>query len=364
MIGPQSARFALLLPFMTYAGASFAQTPSIEAFYKEKQVSLIITGSPGSIYDMYARTLSYAMAKRIPGEPTIVPRSMVGGGHLVGANYLYNVAPQDGSVIGSIGETMPLVQLLEPDQVKFDVSKFNWIGNPNVANLTLTVWSGKGFDTLQDAMTKTVIIGASGATSPSATTPTLLNNILGAKFKVINGFPANQLDMAMERGEIDGRGSAQWEWWKISRPQWIKEKKISILMQMGPRKEPDLPDVPLLNDLARTAEERQVFALHSSTVVVGRPLLMPPNVPVERVAVWRKAFFDTVSDPAFLAEAKKMKLPINPIFGEDMQRAVNEVAATPKHVIDLSKAALEGRPVYECVQAGSDFQTCMGSAKR
>ena len=361
-----AARFAflwILSPVIAYPSVSIGQTNAANQFYKDKQVSLIITGSPGSIYDMYARTLAHAMAKRIPGEPTIVPRSMVGGGHLVGTNYLYNVAPQDGSVMGSIGETMPLVQLLEPEQVKFDVSKFNWIGNPNVANLTLTVWGGKGFDSLQDAMTKTIVIGASGATSPSATTPTLLNSILGTKFKVINGFPANQLDMAMERGEIDGRGSAQWEWWKISRPQWVKEGKIKILMQMGPRKEPDLPDAPLLNDLARTTEERQVFALYSSTVLVGRPLLLPPNVPADRVALWRQAFRDIVTDPAFLADAERMKLPMAPIYGEDMQQAITDIVRTPKHVIELSKAALEGQSVYNCVKGGSNLQSCMNTQK-
>jgi tripartite-type tricarboxylate transporter receptor subunit TctC len=361
-----TARFALLWilsPFIAYSGAAIGQTFNANQFYKDRQVSLIITGSPGSIYDMYARTLAHAMAKRIPGEPTIVPRSMVGGGHLVGTNYLYNVAAQDGSVIGSIGETMPLVQLLEPEQVKFDVSKFNWIGNPNVANLTLTVWGGKGFDSLQDAMTKTIVIGASGATSPSATTPTLLNSILGTKFKVINGFPANQLDIAMERGEIDGRGSAQWEWWKISRPQWVKEGKIKILMQMGPRKEPDLPDAPLLNDLARTTEERQVFALYSSTVLVGRPILLPPNVPADRVALWRQAFRDIVTDPAFLADAERMKLPMAPIYGEDMQQAITDIVRTPKHIIELSKAALEGQTVYNCVKGGSNLQSCMNTQK-
>ena len=364
MTATRLAFIGILAPVIAGHGAVLGQTAAGDQFFKDKQVSLIITGSPGSIYDLYARTLAHAMAKRIPGEPTIVPRSMVGGGHLVGTNYLYNVAPQDGSVMGSIGETMPLVQLLEPDKVKFDVSKFNWIGNPNVANLTLTVWSGKGFESLQDAMTKTIVIGASGATSPSATTPTLLNSVLGTKFKVINGFPANQLDMAMERGEIDGRGSAQWEWWKISRPQWIKEGKIKILMQMGPRKEPDLPDVPLLNDLARTPEERQVFALYSSTVLVGRPLLLPPNVPAERVALWRKAFRETIKDPAFLADAQKMKLPIEPIFGEEMQQAITDIVKTPAHVVELSKAALEGQAVYDCVKSGSNLQSCVSRQKK
>jgi tripartite-type tricarboxylate transporter receptor subunit TctC len=332
--------FALTAILLASCSAAAADKDGVEDFYRGRTVSVIITGSPGSIYDMYARTITQYMTKYIPGNPTFVPRSMIGGGHLVGTNYLYNVAPHDGSVIGSIGETMPLTQVLEPQSAKFDASKFYWIGNPNIANLTLAVWSKSGVATLQDAMQREVVIGASGANSPSAQTPTLLNNILGTKFKVVNGFPANQLDLAMERGEVDGRGSAQWHWWKYSRADWVRDKKINILIQIGPAKDPDLPNVPLLTDLARNGAEKQIFSLFSSTVAVGRPLVAPPGVPAARVAALRSAFAEVMKDPDFQEEARRLNLQISPIFGEELQAEVTALIATPNDVVERAKSAL------------------------
>ena len=332
--------FVLSAMLATMAPSWSAENDELEAFYKGRSVSVIITGSPGSIYDMYARTITQYMSKYIPGNPTFVPRSMIGGGHLVGTNYLYNVAPRDGSVIGSIGETMPLTQVLEPEATRFDVSKFNWIGNPNIANLTLAVWSKSGVVSLQDALKRQVVIGASGANSPSGQTPTLLNNILGTKFKVVNGFPANQLDIAMERGEIDGRGSAQWHWWKFNRSDWVRDKKINILVQIGPHKDPDLPNVPLLSELASTPEEQQIFDLFSSTVTVGRPLLTPPDVPKDRVKALRTAFDIVMRDKAFLEDTKKLNLEVDPLSGEKLQLAVTAVTKTPADVIARAKIAL------------------------
>ena len=167
-----------------------------------------------------------------------------------------------------------------------------------------------------------------------------MNNILGTKFKVVNGFPANQLDMAMERGEIDGRGSAQWHWWKFNRSDWVRDKKINILVQIGPHKDPDLPNVPLLSDLARTLEERQIFDLFSSTVTVGRPLLTPPDVPKERVKAMRTAFDIVMRDRAFLEDTKKLNLEIDPLSGEKLQLAVTAVTKTPADVIARAKIAL------------------------
>jgi tripartite-type tricarboxylate transporter receptor subunit TctC len=329
------------------AGLMAMTTPSwcseqseLETFYKGRTISVVITGSPGSIYDMYARTITQYMSKYIPGNPLFVPRSMIGGGHLVGTNYLYAVAPRDGSTIGSIGETMPLVQVLEPETAHFDVSKFYWIGNPNIANLTLAVWSHSGITSLHDAMTREVVIGASGSNSPSAQTPALLNNILGTKFKIVNGFPANQLDLAMERGEIDGRGSAQWHWWKFTRSEWVRDKKINILLQIGPHIDADLADVPLLNNLARTEDERQIFNLFSSTVTVGRPLLTPPDVPKARVKAFRGAFDNVMKDKDFLYDAQKLNLDITPLSGKKLQQAVTSLTQTPPDVVARAKIAI------------------------
>ncbi len=191
---------------------------SVEEFYKGRQVTVIVTGATGSIYDLSARLVTRYMSEYIPGKPTMVVKMMTGGGHLIGTNWLYNVAPRDGSVLASIGEAIPLAQVLEPEKAKFDVSKFNWLGNPGLSNLVLSTWAEKGVKTIEDAKKKEVIIGAGGPTSPSGQMPRALNNVLGTKFKVIVGFPSTSIDLAMERGEVDGRGSAQVSYYKTGAP--------------------------------------------------------------------------------------------------------------------------------------------------
>jgi hypothetical protein len=178
------------------------------------------------------------MSEHLPGKPTMVIKMMVGGGHLVGTNWLYNVAPRDGTVLASIGEAIPLTQVLEPEQAKFDVSKFNWLGNPGLSNLVLATWADKGVKTIDDAKKKQVIIGAGGPTSPSGQMPRALNNVLGTKFKIIVGFPSTSIDLAMERGEVDGRGSAQVSYYKTVRPHWVAENKLAYLVQWGPKRDP------------------------------------------------------------------------------------------------------------------------------
>jgi ABC-type phosphate/phosphonate transport system substrate-binding protein len=283
---------------------------------------------------------------------------MTGGGHLVGTNWLYNVAPRDGSVLASIGEAIPLTQVLEPQNAKFDVSKFNWLGNPGLSNLVLSTWADKGIKTIEDAKKKEVIIGAGGPTSPSGQIPRALNNVLGTKFKIIVGFPSTSIDLAMERGEVDGRGSAQVSWWKTGRPYWVAENKLNHLVQWGPKRDPDLPDVPLMTELARNEAERQVFALLSSTVIVGRPILTTPDVPADRLAALKEAFAKTMKDPNFLEEAKKLNLEINPIYADDMQKLINDVIATTPEVVKLAKAAISEGEVFDCKKLVKDAALC------
>ncbi len=319
---------------------------SVEEFYKGRQVTVIVTGATGSIYDLSARLVTKYMSEHLPGKPTMVIKMMIGGGHLIGTQWLYNVAPRDGSVLASIGEAVPLVQVLEPEKAKFDVSKFNWLGNPGLSNLVLSTWAEKGVKTIEDAKKKEVIIGAGGPTSPSGQMPRALNNVLGTKFKVIVGFPSTSIDLAMERGEVDGRGSAQISYYQTVRPHWVAENKLNHLVQWGPKRDPDLPNVPLLTDLARNEAERQVFALLSSSVIVGRPILTTPDVPADRLAALKDAFAKTMKDPSFLEEAKKLNLEINPLYADEMQKLINDVIATPPEVVTLAKAAItRGRSV-------------------
>jgi tripartite-type tricarboxylate transporter receptor subunit TctC len=331
---------------------------SVEEFYKGRQVTVIVTGATGSIYDLSARLVTRYMSEYLPGKPTMVVKMMTGGGHLIGTNWLYNVAPRDGSVLASIGEAIPLTQVLEPDKVKFDVSKFNWLGNPGLSNLVLSTWADKGVKTIEDAKKKEVIIGAGGPTSPSGQIPRALNNVLGTKFKIIVGFPSTSIDLAMERGEVDGRGSAQVSWWKTGRPHWVAENKLNHLVQWGQKRDPDLPNVPLLTELASNEAERQVFALLSSTVIVGRPILTTPDVPADRLAALKEAFAKTMKDPYFLEEAKKLNLEINPLYADEMQKLINDVITTKPEVVRLAKAAITEGEVFDCKKLVKDASLC------
>jgi tripartite-type tricarboxylate transporter receptor subunit TctC len=345
------------------AAAQPGRADPVEDFYKGREVSVIVTGSPGSNYEIYARLITHGMSKFLPGHPGMVIRSMNGGGHVVGTNYLYNVAPKDGSVLGAIGETMALTQILQPELVKFDAGRFNWIGNPNVGNLTLAAWYTAGIDSIQQVTERELIVGASGPTSPSGQIPRALNNILGTKFKIIIGFPGSSIDVAMERGEVAARGSAQIEWWRTAHPDWLAEKKIRILLQVGLRRDPGLPDVPLLTELARNDAERQIFKLLSSTVVIGRPLVAPPDVPTERVTALRAAFGQTMKDPEFLAEARKVKLEINPVLADELQGIVEDLVHTPPEIVTLAKAALAQGRTFNCGELVRDAKLCQTDGK-
>jgi tripartite-type tricarboxylate transporter receptor subunit TctC len=353
-------RLGLVCASFLAASISFssARAETVEEFYKGKTVTVVVTGATGSIYDLSARLVTRYMSEHLPGKPTMVIKMMVGGGHLVGTNWLYNVAPRDGTVLASIGEAIPLTQVLEPEQAKFDVSKFNWLGNPGLSNLVLSTWADKGVKTIEDAKKKQVIIGAGGPTSPSGQMPRALNNVLGTKFKIIVGFPSTSIDLAMERGEVDGRGSAQVSYYKTVRPHWVAENKLNYLVQWGPKRDPDLPDVPLLTELARNEAERQVFALLSSTVVVGRPILTTPDVPADRLAALKNAFAKTMQDPNFLEEAKKLNLEINPLYADEMQKLINAVIATPPDVVKLAKAAISEGEVFDCKKLVKDAKLC------
>ena len=351
------------LPIALLAGltATVAMADAVEDFYKDRNVTVIFTGAVGSIYDISARLVTRRMAEHIPGKPVMVVKAMPGGGHIVGTSWMYNVAPRDGTALASIGEAIPLLQVLEPEKAKFDVSKFIWLGNPNVANLVLTTWHSTGIKTIEDAKAREVIIGAGGATSPSGQIPKALNNIVGTKFKIITGFPSTHIDLAMERGEVQGRGSALWAWWKTGRPSWVAENKLNHLVQWGPKRDAELPNVPLLTELAKNEAERQVFALLSSTVIVGRPILTTPGVPADRVAALKASFAQTMVDKDYLADAAKANLEVNPMLADDMQKLIEAVIATPPEVVNLAKAAITQGQVFDCKALVKDPSLCEGT---
>ena len=310
---------------------------SVEDFYKGKHVDLVIGYSPGGGYDLYARMVGQHIGKHIPGKPTIIARNMPGTGSRTAVAWITSVAPKDGSVIATADQSLSVAQAMGDKaltDMKIDTSKLIYIGNPSADNNTTSTWHTSKVKTIEDAMKFEVPMGATGG-STSSQYPRAMNALLGTKFKIILGYPGgNEINLAMERGEVEGRGSNAWASWKSTRMEWIKEKKINILVQIGLTKAPDLPNVPLMMDLAKNADDKAVLKLLSASTTIGRPLFTSPGVPEERVKALRAAFEATMKDPEFLADAEKRGFDINPVSGEEMQTIVADIVATPKPITD------------------------------
>lgn len=322
----------LLLAAGLGVAASAANAQSVEDFYKGRKIDIIIGFTVGGGYDAYARLVARHMGEHIPGKPGIVPRNMAGAGSRTAAAFIHGVAPKDGTAMGIADQSIPLEQALGDVGVKFDSREFNWIGNPNADNNVLTTWHTSPVKTIDDARKVDVTVGATGFNT-SSQYPTVLNAVAGTKFRVILGYPGgNEINLAMERGEVAGRGSNAWASYKSTRPDWIAEKKINILVQIGLRKASDLPDVPLLMDVAANDLDKAALRLLSAPTTIGRPFFAPPGVPAERVKALRAAFNAMVKDTAFLEEAKKLNLDIDAVSGEDLQKIVSEIIDAPAPV--------------------------------
>ena len=326
-------------------GATFSLPASADAvgdFYKGKTVSLIISVGAGDGMDLTARIIARHWRNFISGQPTIVAKNMTGAGHLRATNYLYNQAPQDGTEVGAIIPVFVMNQLLDARSVNFDSAKFNWLGSSNASNAMIFVWHTTGVKTLQDAMNKEVIMGGSGAGSNSVLYPAVLNNILGTKFKVVMGYKSTpEIDIAMERGEVQGRAGGTFNTLMANNPEWVTDKKLNILVQIGQQKEPGFEQIPLLTEFAKDDTSREVLDIFAGQITLGRPYLLPPNVPADRVAAMRASFDAVLKDPALLADAKKSRLDISPTSGEKLQKLVEDMMKVNETVLARTKAALE-----------------------
>src|SRR6202051_1490783 len=307
---------------------------AVEEFYRGKQLDMVIGYSPGGTYDLYARLVARFLGNYIPGKTTIVPRNMPGAGSRLAAKWVYGVGPKDGTVLATADQSLSVEQAMGDKQLDLDTTKRVYIGNPNADNNTTATWYTSGVKTIEDAKTKQVVMGATGG-STSSQYPKAMNALIGTRFKIIIGYPGgNDINLAMEKGEVDGRGSNAWGAWKTTRPDWLREQKINIPVQIGLTKAPDLPDVPLMIDLASNDEDRAIFKLLSASSTIGRPVFTAPGVPAERVKALRDAFDAMVKDPVFLAEAEKEHFDINPVSGADMQKIVTDIVATPRPIAD------------------------------
>ena len=311
-----------------------ARAQSVEEFYRGKAVRFVVGSNTGGGYDTYSRLLAQFMPRHLPGNPTFIVENMPGASGTKSAQYLGEIAPKDGSVIGMFNQSMPQRQMFEPDQVQFDLSKFSWIGAMNSSTTVFITWHGSGVKTLEDAKKKEVVMGALSASGGNSVYPLLINAFLGTKFKVVLGYQGgNTIQLAMERGEVDGRAAVVWSSLTSTWPHWIAGNKVNVLLQTGLAKEKDLPDVPLLLDLARNPEEKAIFRFVSSDSAMGFPVTAPPGIPADRLAALRKAFNDTMKDPEFLKVATERKAEIEPSTGEDVKRIVDDMINTPKDVI-------------------------------
>lgn len=359
-------RFLSGLMVLTCLGAiAIASAPADAAdFYKGKKVRVIIGFSPGGGYDTYARLIARHMARYIPGHPTMVPQNMPGAGGGLATRYMGVKAARDGTVLATISQNSALAQALDPKIVKYDVSKLQWIGNVNEGNNVVIIWHTAKIKTWKDLTKKVVIVGATGLRGTSVQYPRVMNNILGTKFKIIAGFAGgSRINLAMERGEVEGRGSNAWASLKSRTPRYIKENLVTIPIQMGLVKEKDL-DAPLLMDLAPNEATRQVLRLISAGVRVGRPIATTPGVPADRVKLLRKAFNAAVKDKKFLAEAKRARLDINPVSGEEVTKVIMETLATPKDILELTRAALTKGKVFKCKALVKNKKLCRSKKKK
>ena len=320
-----------------------AVAQSLADFYKGKSVSLIVSTGEGGTYDTVARSIARYMPKHIPGAPSVILRYMPGAGHVVATNYMYNQAPKDGTYIATIGNSIPQSQALDGKGIRFDARKFNWLGTTGISNLMTAAWAASGVKTIDDAFKNEVTAGSTGSGSGTMLYPTITNNVVGTKFKIISGYrKATEIDLAMERGEVVVRAGFSLGSISNEHPDWISEKKVNFLFQVGGIREDRYPDVPLMSDLGKTPEQKQLMAVLSAPVALGRPYLAPPDLAADRVKALRAAFDGTLKDTEFLAEAEKLKFDLRPLGADETAKIVRETIEVPPAVAEKAKEILGG----------------------
>jgi len=321
-----TAVFALL------ASVASSGAAAADDFYRGKTLRLIVPSDVGGGYDLYSRSFAPYLKKHIPGEPTIIVQNMPGGGGLLSANWLFNVAPKDGTIIGLMQRGVPFYPFFGDKNAHFVPTEFNWLGSFAAETGTTTVWHTSKAQTMDDAFKEPVLLGGSGP-NDSETYPHLMNNTIGTKFRLVSGYRANSaIFLAMERGEVEGV-TGSWSSVKSERPNWIRDKQVRVLVQVARSRQPDLPDVPLIMDYVKKDEDKAMWNVILSMAQVGRPVGAPPGIPAELTKILRDAFSATLKDPAFIAEMERGRRELSPENGEAMQKMLEEVAAVPAETL-------------------------------
>lgn len=332
------------------AGLTAGLTPSsaladpVAEFYKGKSLSMAISSSAGGGYDALSRAIARHISKHIPGQPPVVPRNMPGAGGIVAAKFIATTAARDGTVMGGLQNNAPLEPLFGTKAADYDPVKMNWLGTPSVETGLLFVWHTSPFKTFDDVKVREMTAGASGVNSGPAFYSRLMNELLGTKIKVVVGYPGqNEAYLAVERGEIDTYGLTMWSSLTSVKKDWLAQNRVRILLQYGPEKEPALGATPFADDLITNPEDKLLFQAAYGPLTLGRPFVLPPDVPADRVSALRKAFMDMIKDPEFRAEAGKQGLQIDsPRSGEQLQEEIRKLYATPPHIVERLRRIYNG----------------------
>ena len=322
------------------ASGAGAQTAS-ESSFAGKRFKIVVGAAAGGGNDIYGRILARHLPTHIPGKPTIIIVNMQGASSISATNYMANIAPKDGSELLEIVQALPLVQAFGQENINFDLAAFHWVGNMTDSPVVYVTWRDSPVKDVESARKTEIVFGSTSPNSLFSMMPLVMNKTLGTRFKVVNGYDSGKaIELATERGEVGGFGGSTWSSLAIDEPEWISQKKINILAQAGLRKAKELADVPLLTELQVRDEDRAVLKFYSGVVAFARAFALGPDVPADRVAVWRRAFDDTMKDKAFLAEATAMKLDINPVGGEALQKIVADTVHADRELIARAQAAL------------------------
>lgn len=328
--------------FVLLLGGTATNAQSAADFFAGKTITISTYGAPGDSYDVYMRLLARHYGRHIPGNPRFTPINQTGAGGLVAINHAAMVAPQDGTFITVASQGLLIFEATGQQGLRTSIGNFHWLGSFTQSNNVTVTWYTSKTKTIRDAMAHEVVVGASGAAGGSVIGPTIYNAVLGTKFKMVYGYQGgSHIDLAMKRGEVEGRGNNTWAGYKATMPNEIRDGMLNVLIQTGLRKDHDLPNVPLFLDLVKGDPAREpIAAFMSKAVAIARPVAAPPGVPADRVEILRRAFDATMADPVFLAEAEKLHAEIDPLTGEQVQDIVQQVLATPKPVMHQIQAML------------------------
>ncbi|HEY4265739.1 MAG TPA: tripartite tricarboxylate transporter substrate-binding protein [Micropepsaceae bacterium] len=320
-----------------------ARADSVSDFYHGRQMIMILSADAGGGYGSYANAFAPYLAQHIPGKPRIVVQYMPGAGGLRAMNYLYSAAPKDGSTIALVHSSVPFAPLYGLAAAKFDPRKINWIGSVNATSGICVAWATSNIKSWNDLFTKQFVVGSSGAGSQMETIPAMLNKLFGTKIKVISGYRGgNEVYLAMERGEVQGRCGGLISSINSTRPDWFPQKKVAVPIQIALERDPQFPDSPALIEFAKDARTKQILQLVLAPMAMDRPILTPPGVPADRVAALKAAFHAAVNDPAFLADAKKQRLEVKEVSGEKVAGLLATAFAMPPDVVKAANDAMGG----------------------